>query len=107
MEWFNIVTLLVNLLLFIINLLTFFRNGKKDQKSEWKNETVKFEELKESNIVFAIKLDQVCSNTQEICVDIKSMNKDLRAMESRISSLERDNKTLFHSIEKLEQEVRS
>lgn len=52
-----------------------------------------------------MKLDQVCSTTNETRSDIKSMNREIREMDTRVVALERDMKTAFNNIEELKGKV--
>ena len=86
-------------LLFVI--LTYIRNGNKDKKSEIKEDDAVMHGIRESLLKVNMKLDQVCSTTNETRTDIKSLNKDMQNMSIRVSVLERDLKTAFNQIDEL------
>ena len=74
----------------LIALLSFVRNTHKDDIS-----------LKEGILKANMKLDQVCATTNETRSDIKSLNRDLKDVETRVTILERDLKTAFTEIHEL------
>ena len=86
-------------LLFVI--LTYFRNGSKDKRSEEKEGSNWMHGINESLLKVNMKLDQVCSTTNETRTDIKSLNKDMNNLSVRVSILERDLKTAFSQIDEL------
>lgn len=86
-------------LLFVI--LTYVRNGNKDKKMETKEDEVLMHGIKESLLKVNMKLDQVCSTTNETRTDIKSLNKDMQNLDVKVAILERDLKTAFTLIEEL------
>lgn len=90
-------------LLFVI--LTFFRNGNKDKKNEIKEEDLAMNEIRESLLKVNMKLDQVCSTTNETRSDIKSLNKDIKGLDLRVSLVERDMKSAFRQIDELKHGV--
>ena len=57
--------------------------------------------INESLLKVNMKLDQVCSTTNETRTDIKSLNKDMNNLSVRVSILERDLKTAFSQIDEL------
>ena len=86
-------------LLFVI--LTFIRNGKKDNETEIKEDDALMHGIKESLLKVDLKLDQVWSTTSETRTDIKSLNKDMQSLSVRVSVLERDLNTAFSLIDEL------
>jgi capsule polysaccharide export protein KpsE/RkpR len=86
-------------LLFVI--LTYVRNGNKDKKMETKEDEVLMHGIKESLLKVNMKLDQVCSTTNETRTDIKSLNKDMQNLDIKVAILERDLKTAFTLIDEL------
>lgn len=83
----------------LIAYLSFRRTGEKDKQAEMTEESHQMAGIKEALLKANMKLDQVCSTTNETRADIKSMNKDMVAMDSRLTVLERDMKTAFKYIE--------
>lgn len=80
------------MLLFAI--LTYVRTGRKDNKAEANDENAKFEGIRESLLKANMKLDQVCSTTNETRTDIKSLNKDIISLDRRVTVLESEIKTI-------------
>lgn len=68
---------------------------------------MKLEALKESLLKANIKLDQVCTITNETRNDIKALNTALIDMDKRLSVVENDLKTAFMRIDELREEVKS
>jgi len=64
------------------------------------------EALKENLLKANIKLDQVCTTTNETRNDIKALNTALIEMDKRLSVVENDLKTAFMRIDELREEVR-
>jgi hypothetical protein len=90
-------------LLFVI--LTYIRNGNKDKASETKEEHLVMNGIKESLLKVNMKLDQVCSTTNETRTDIKSLTKDTQALDVRLAVVERDLKTAFTLIDEVKHGV--
>jgi len=86
-------------------IFTYVRNGKKDFKEETKEDEAKFDDIGKSLLKANMKLDQVCATTNETRTDIKSMNKDLIAMDRRLTIVEQNMKTVFSTIEDLKGKV--
>ena len=74
----------------LIAFLTFTRNGKKQDKEDLQKEESKFDGIKEGLLKANMKLDTVCATTNETRSDIKSMTKDLIAMDRRLTIVEKD-----------------
>lgn len=90
-------------LLFVI--LTYVRNGNKDKVSQTKEEDSVMNGIKEGLLKANMKLDQVCSTTNETRTDIKSLNKDLQNLDLRVAMVEKDLKNAFHQIDELSHRV--
>lgn len=74
----------------LVALLSFVRNTHKDDIA-----------LKEGILKANMKLDQVCATTNETRSDIKSLNRDMKDVDTRVTVLERDLKTAFEEIREL------
>ena len=90
-------------LLFVI--LSFVRTGTKEKRAEDKAQNERFDKLNEGVLKANMKLDQVCATTNETRSDIKLLDKGMREIDSRVTVLERDNKTLFNQIAELKKEM--
>lgn len=82
-----------------IAVMTYTRNGRKDQAEEIREEGQQMASVKEALLKANMKLDQVCATTNETRSDIKSQSKDLQRLETRITVVERDLKTAFSKID--------
>lgn len=107
MDYTNIIPWTISLISLIVVILTFVRNGKKDDKENIEKEDAKFDGIKEGLIKANMKLDQVCATTNETRSDIKSLNKDIIAIDKRVSVVERDLKTAFNQIDELKGKVKT
>ena len=105
MEYQNIVPWTISLLSLIIAWLSFSRNKDKDKTDLLKEDSEKFDGIEKSLLKANIKLDQVCSTTTETRSDIKSLNADLKSMDTRVVVLERDMKTAFNAIAELKRKI--
>ena len=95
----------ISLIQLIILIITFFRNGRKDQKEDIKQEDTKFTDIEKSLLKANLKLDQLCATTSETRTDIKSLNKDLNSLGERVTVVERDLKTAFEKIDELKGKI--
>lgn len=89
----------------IILIITFFKNGNKEQKEDIKQEDTKFTDIEKSLLKANLKLDQLCATTSETRTDIKNLNKDLNSLSGRVTVVERDLKTAFEKIDELEGKI--
>lgn len=94
----------ISFVLLLFSAATYFRNGKKDSDESIRKEEAKFDGIKESLLKANMKLDQVCATTNETRSDIKSLNKDMQNIETRVSLVERDIKTCFKKLDELKGE---
>lgn len=101
----KIITWSISLISLIILIITFFRNGRKDQKEDIKQEDTKFTDIEKSLLKANLKLDQLCATTSETRTDIKSLNKDLNSLGERVTVVERDLKTAFEKIDELKGKI--
>ena len=95
----------ISLISLIILIITFFKNGSKEQKEDIKKEDTKFTDIEKSLLKANLKLDQLCATTSETRTDIKSLNKDLNSLGERVTVVERDLKTAFEKINELKGKI--
>ena len=95
----------ISFVLMIISILTFARTGKKETKEDLQKEESKFDNIREGLLKANLKLDTVCNTTTETRADIKSMTKDLIAIDRRLTIVENDMKTVFNNIDELKGKV--
>lgn len=102
MNWFvYAVPWSLTLISLIIAYKSMLHNFQKDDRESLKEDDLKFDGIKEGLLKANLKLDQVCTTTSETRTDIKSLNADLKAMDKRMTIVERDLKTAFNMIEEL------
>jgi peptidoglycan hydrolase CwlO-like protein len=101
MSYINLVPWGISAISLIVAILTFNRNGKKDDKEEIQKEESKFDNIRESLIKANVKLDTVCNTTNETRLDIKAMNKELIELGNRVTKLETNMKRAFEEIDDL------
>lgn len=106
MDWTNLIPWSISLISLVIVILTFARNGKKEQKAEFTEDAQRINSIKESLLKANIKLDQVCSTTVETRSDIKAMNENLNSVEKRVSILEKTIDTVWIRIDELKEAVK-
>lgn len=92
---------IISFLSLVVCVLTYLRNGNKDEKAELKEEEGKFANIETGLIKANMKLDQVCTTTNETRTDIKSLNRDLTNLDKRLVIVERDMKTAFNLINEI------
>lgn len=105
MTAWNIIPWSISFVSLLIVILTFAKNINKDKRTEITEENIKFDGIKESLLKANMKLDTVCTTTNETRSDIKSLNKDLTIIDKRVSVVERDLKTAFNQIDELKGKV--
>lgn len=105
MNWNNLIPWAISAVSLLFVILTYVRNGNKDKKNEIREEDLVMNGIKESLLKVNMKLDQVCSTTNETRTDIKSLNKDMKEMDVRLVIVERDLKTAFHQLEEMKHGV--
>ncbi len=105
MTYKDVIPWLISIMLLILNIMNYARASDKEKKEEMKKDDHKFDGIKESLLKVNMKLDQVCSTTNETRSDIKSMNREIKEMDTRVVVLERDMKTAFNNIEELKGKV--
>ena len=97
----NYIPWIISFCSLIVAILSLAHTTNKDKNTEIREDTEKFDSIEKSLLKANIKLDTVCSTTTETRADIKSLNADLKNMDSRVVILERDMKTAFDSIAEL------
>lgn len=78
----------ISFVMVIIAILTYIKAKKKDEKKDIQDESSQFNEINTSLLKANMKLDQVCSTTNETRTDIKALNKDITTLDKRVSNLE-------------------
>lgn len=105
--WQNVIPWSISFFAFLVALMTYLRNGRNDSMKDKAENDAKLESLKEALIKANIKLDQLCTTTNETRNDIKTLNIALTDMDKRLSVVENDLKTAFMRIDELREEVKA
>lgn len=86
---------LISLGMLVVAVVTLSRNGRKDRRAEYIEESTKIQEIEQSLIKVDVKLDQLCVTTTETRTDIKTMNKGLQDIDKRVTKIESDMTTMW------------
>lgn len=78
----------ISFVMMFISIMTYIKARKKEEKKDIQDEGAQFNEINTSLLKANMKLDQVCSTTNETRTDIKALNKDISSLDKRISNLE-------------------
>lgn len=105
MTYKDVIPWVISILLLLLNIMSYAHTNDRERKDEIQKDDQKFDGIKESLLKVNMKLDQVCSTTNETRSDIKSMNREIKEMDTRVVVLERDMKTAFNNIEELKEKV--
>ncbi len=98
----SIIAVIISGIACILNVIVFIINRKKDTEETVTEDALKFDGIKESLLKVNMKLDQVCTTTQETRTDIKAMQTQVTDMDKRVVILERDVKTLWNKVADIE-----
>lgn len=101
MEWREIISWVISVILFVTTIITFIKTGRKERKAEYIEEDAKIDEIKTALLKANMKLDTVCATTNETRTDIKAMNEYIHGVEKRVSVLENDLKAVWIRIDEL------
>jgi archaellum component FlaC len=101
----NYIPWIISFCSLIVAILSLAHTTNKDKNTEIREDTEKFDSIEKSLLKANIKLDTVCSTTTETRADIKSLNTDLKNMDTRVVVLERDMKTAFNAISEIKRKV--
>lgn len=89
----------------LLGVGTFYRSTKKDCKSDALETVYQLNPIKEDLVKCNMKLDQICTITNETRADVKAMDSRIQDIDKRTTVLERDLKTAFTRIDELRTEV--
>lgn len=92
---------IISFLSLVVCVLTYMHNTDKDKRQNIKEDDLQMNTIRESLLKANMKLDQVCTTTTETRTDIKSLNKDLQNIDTRVCILEGEIKTLKERIDQL------
>ena len=97
MNYWNLIPWGISFASLIIVIINLTRSNKKDLQAEEN----RFSRLNEGILKANMKLDSVCTVTNDIKVDIKAMNEKLTEHSEKIAVLTRDLETAFMRIDEL------
>lgn len=103
MEWTTVISIVISATMMIIAIITLSRNGRKDRRNEYVEETQQMQSIEKSLIKVNMKLDQLCTTTTETRSDIKAMNEYINSVEKRVSVLEENIKAAWVRIDELKE----
>ena len=90
---------------FIVALITLSRNGRKDRKAEYVEESSKIHEIEKSLTEINTKLDGLQTTMQETRDDVKSVSGNYQDLDKRVTTLENNLKTAWIRIDELKDKV--
>lgn len=79
---------IVSAIMMIVSVMTFVKKNNKETKEELIIENNKFDDINTSLLKSNMKLDHICSTTNETRTDIKVLTKDMNNLDKRVSNLE-------------------
>ena len=89
----------------LIAFLTFVVNRKKDLKEDFQKQEARLNEITGNLMKANLKLDQLCQNSNETRLDVKSLNNKVVDIERRVTIIETNMRTAFKDIEELKEKV--
>ena len=99
------IALVLTLVSTFLAIATFYKATKKDTKADTLETVYQLNPIKEDLVKCNMKLDQICTITNETRADVKAMDSRIQDIDKRTSILERDVKTAFTRIDELRTEV--
>ena len=96
---------LISIAMLIVSMITLSRNGRKERKAEYVEESTKIHEIEQSLIRVDEKLRQLCDLMRETKDDVKKTNSGLQDIDKRLTKVEADLKTAWIRIDELKEAV--
>ena len=103
----SIISLCFSGVMLIISMVTFVLTNVRQSKTTVKEHEKELAELQAGIFKANMKLDTVCSTTNDIKTDIKAMNTTLVEHGEEIAVIKRDLKTAFNRIDEVRDYVKS
>lgn len=101
MKWYESIPWIISLLMLWLSYKNYDRSGDVQRQQTERTEHDALKDLDKSLLKANMKLDQVCSTTNETRTDIKALNKDIKDIDKRVTIVERDLKTAFRYIDQM------
>ena len=89
----------------IMSLVTLSRNGRKDRKQEYVEESTKIHEIEQTLTRIDTKLDQVQVTLKETRDEIKTVKSDFNDLNLRVNKLEGEMKTVWIRIDEIKAKI--
>ena len=89
----------------LIAFLTFVVNRKKDLKEDFQKQEARLNDITGNLMKANLKLDQLCQNSNETRLDVKSLNSKVVDIERRVTIIETNMQTAFKDIDELKERV--
>lgn len=89
----------------LIAFLTFVVNRKKDLKEDFQKQEARLNDITGNLMKANLKLDQLCQNSNETRLDVKSLRNDVNIIERRVTIIENNMQTAFKDIDELKGKV--
>ena len=105
MTWPNVIPWIISAGMFVLALITLVRNGKKDYRQEYAEESSKITEIEKSLSSVNAKLEQLCTTSVETRADIKAMNKNWLEVEKRVTKIETQLESVWKRIDELKDKI--
>ena len=105
MEFKDVIPWIFSLGMFIIALVTLARNGKKDMKAEYVEESSKIHEIEQSLTRIDTKLDNLQNTMQDTRKDVKTANSGYQELDKRLSKMETEFNTMWKRYDELKGKV--
>ena len=96
---------LFSLGMFVIALVTLARNGKKDLRQEYTEESSKIHEIDQSITRLCTKMDVLQHTMEETRQEIKAINDGLQEVKMRVRSFEQEQKTMWIRIDEIKGKI--
>ena len=101
MNTISIISLIFSGVMLAVSITNLAISNARNMKKDTTEQSREREDIREGLLKANLKLDQVCSTTNETRSDIKSLNNGMGALDKRVSIIERDLKTAFIRIDEL------
>lgn len=102
LNYTDIIPWLISLAMLIVALITLIKNTGHERKKEERNEELTLSSIREGLLKANLKLDQVCTTTNETRSDIKSVKNDITDLDRRVVTLETQIHTLDEKTKEME-----
>ena len=103
----TIISLCFSGVMMIIGVLTFILSQARANRKQTEEDDRELASLREGILKANMKLDTVCSTTNETRADIKALNLDITGIDKRVTIVENNLNTAFMRIDELRENIES